>query len=76
MAQFLGPLDQQKFQHTWTHPDPRMDSLQQAVTRAVETSTKVKEDPERTFYRLWELVYDTTGLGNFSSLNKTCVHES
>ena len=69
MSQFLGPLDQQKFQHTWSHPDPRMDSLQQAVTRVVETSTKVKEDPERAFYRLWELVYDTTG-HEFSSLKK------
>jgi hypothetical protein len=69
MAQFLGSLDQQKFQHTWSHPDPRMDSLQQAVTKVVEFSTKAKEDPERTFYRLWELVYDTAGL-EFASLNK------
>ncbi|MEE8124292.1 MAG: CUAEP/CCAEP-tail radical SAM protein [Nitrospirales bacterium] len=69
MAQFLGSLDQQKFQHIWTHPDPRMDSLQQAVTTVVENSTKTKEDPERTFYRLWELVYDTAEL-EFSSLNK------
>ncbi len=70
MAQFLGSLNQQKFQHTWAHPDPRMDSLQQAVTKVVENSTKAKEDPEHTFYRLWELVYDTAGL-NFSALNKS-----
>jgi radical SAM superfamily enzyme YgiQ (UPF0313 family) len=70
MAKFLGSLDQQKFQHTWAHPDPRMDSLQQAVTKVVENSTKANEDPERTFYRLWELVYDTAGL-EFASLNKT-----
>ena len=70
MAQFLGSLNQQKFQHTWAHPDPRMDSLQQAVTKVVENSTKAKEDPEHTFYRLWELVYDTAGL-SFASLNKT-----
>ncbi|NKB80919.1 MAG: radical SAM protein [Nitrospirales bacterium] len=69
IAQFLGSLDQEKFQHTWTHPDPRMDSLQRAVTMVVENSTKTKEDPECTFYRLWELVYDTAGL-EFSSLNK------
>jgi len=69
IAQFLGELDQQKFQHTWSHPDPRMDSLQKAVTKIVEHSTKAKEDPEYTFYRLWELVYDTAGL-KFSSLNK------
>ena len=69
MAQFLGSLDQQKFQHTWSHPDPRMDSLQQAVTKVVEYSTKGKEDSERTFYRLWELMYDTAGL-EFASSNK------
>lgn len=70
MAQFLGSLDQQKFQHTWAHPDPRMDSLQQAVTKVVENNAKANGDPERTFYRLWELVYVTAGL-EFSSLNKT-----
>ena len=69
MSQFLGLLDQQKFQHIWTHPAPRMDSLQKAVTKTVENSTKAKEDPERTFYRLWEIVYDTVGL-EFASLNK------
>ncbi|WP_447971037.1 CUAEP/CCAEP-tail radical SAM (seleno)protein [Nitrospira sp. M1] len=70
MSQFLGSLDQQKFQHTWTHPDPRMDQLQQSVTKVVEDSTKMKEDPAQTFYRLWELVYNTAEL-EFSSLHKT-----
>ena len=73
--QFLGVLDQQKFQHIWTHPDPRMDSLQQAVTKVVENSTTLKEDPEQTFYRLWELVYDTAGL-DFSALNKSVSQNS
>ena len=67
-------LDQEKFQHTWTHPDPRMDSLQRAVTMVVENSTKTKEDPECTFYRLWELVYDTAGL-EFSVIEQSRVHE-
>ncbi|MEC4675229.1 MAG: CUAEP/CCAEP-tail radical SAM protein, partial [Nitrospirota bacterium] len=75
MAQFLGSLNQQKFQHTWTHPDPRMDSLQQAVTKVVENTTKTKEDPERTFYRLWELTYDTAKM-EFSSINKTASMNS
>ncbi len=69
MAQFMGSLDQQKFQHIWTHPDPRMDSLQKAVTKVVENNTKAKEDPECTFYRVWELVYATTGR-EWSSMNK------
>ena len=70
MAQFVGSLDQQKFQHTWTHPDPRMDPLQQAVSGIVEEGAKTEEDPEHTFYRVWELVCGTAGLP-FSSLNKT-----
>jgi radical SAM superfamily enzyme YgiQ (UPF0313 family) len=70
ITQFLGSLDQKKFQHMWTHPDLRMDSLQQAVTRIVEEGTKTEQDPEQTFYRLWELVHDTAGLP-FSTLNKT-----
>ncbi|WP_454063023.1 CUAEP/CCAEP-tail radical SAM (seleno)protein [Candidatus Nitrospira salsa] len=69
MAQFLGSLDQEKFQHKWSHPDPRMDSLQQSVSKVVEESTKTKEDSEQTFYRLWELVYDTAGL-DFSLSDK------
>ncbi len=70
ILQFLGSLNQQKFQHTWNHPDPRMDSLPQSVAKVVESSAKMKEDLEHTFYRLWELVYDSAGL-EFSSLHKT-----
>lgn len=70
ISEFLRELDQSKFQWRWIHPDPRMDPLQQAVTRMVEEGAKTGEDPERTFFRLWELVYDTAGL-TFSSLNKT-----
>jgi len=70
MGRFLGSLDQQKFQHTWTHPDPRMDPLQRAVSKIVEEGAKTEEDPEHTFYRVWELVLGAAGLP-FSSLNKT-----
>jgi radical SAM superfamily enzyme YgiQ (UPF0313 family) len=70
ISEFIRELDQTNFQWRWTHPDPRMDPLQQAVTKIVEEGAKTGEDSERIFFRLWELVYDTAGL-TFSSLNKT-----
>ncbi len=70
ISEYIARLDQENFQFTWTHPDPRMDPLQQAVTRVVEEGANTEEDPERTFYRLWELVCDTAGV-ECSSLNKT-----
>jgi len=70
ISKWIGRLDQEKFQFTWVHPDPRMDSLQQAVTRVVEEGAQNGEDSEKTFFRLWELVCETAGF-EFSSLNKT-----
>jgi hypothetical protein len=52
---FLGPLDQAAFTYHWTHPDPRMDALHQAVTALVEEATRADEDPALTFYRVREL---------------------
>jgi radical SAM superfamily enzyme YgiQ (UPF0313 family) len=49
---FLGSLDQAAFSYRWTHPDPRMDALQQAATQLVEEATKADEDPALTFQRL------------------------
>ncbi len=70
ISECIDRLDQENFQFIWTHPDPRMDPLQQAVTRVVEEGAQIEEDPERTFYRLWELVCNTAGV-EFSSHNKT-----
>jgi radical SAM superfamily enzyme YgiQ (UPF0313 family) len=49
---FLGPLDQAAFSYQWTHPDPRMDELHQAVTQLVEAAAKADEDPSLTFQRV------------------------
>jgi radical SAM superfamily enzyme YgiQ (UPF0313 family) len=55
MQPFLGPLDQAAFTYRWTHPDARMDTLQQAATRLVEAATQQDEDPALTFDRLRSL---------------------
>jgi radical SAM superfamily enzyme YgiQ (UPF0313 family) len=49
---FLGPLDQGAFIYQWTHPDPRMDELHQAVTHYVEKAAQADEDPALTFLRV------------------------
>ena len=55
MRPHLGPLIQEKFTYQWTHPDPRMDTLQNAMSKTVEEATKAEEDPAIIFYRLKEL---------------------
>ena len=55
----LGALDQAAFIHRWTHPDPRMDVLQRAASRLVETAGNA--DPTSTFYRLKALARATAG---------------
>jgi len=49
---YIGPLDQKSFTYRWAHPDPRMDSLHNAVSAAVERATQNGEDGVVTFYRV------------------------
>jgi radical SAM superfamily enzyme YgiQ (UPF0313 family) len=57
---YLGLLDQASFSHRWTHPDPRMDRLQQEASRLAEASAG--EDAAITFHRLKALAHATAGL--------------
>ncbi len=58
----LGPLDQASFSYRWTHPDPRMDRLQQEASRLVEAATQAGEDAGVTFYRLKALAGAVLGV--------------
>jgi hypothetical protein len=49
---FLGPLVEDAFYYRWTHPDPRMDTLQGEVTRLVEEAAGQGEDAMVTFRRV------------------------
>ncbi|MBI4590178.1 MAG: radical SAM protein [Candidatus Rokubacteria bacterium] len=51
----LGPLDQAAFSYRWTHPDPRMDRLQEEASRLVGAAATAEEDPGVTFFRLRDL---------------------
>jgi radical SAM superfamily enzyme YgiQ (UPF0313 family) len=61
MKPFLGPLDQATFTYRWTHPDPRMDELQEKVSGAVEQMTQSQETTFAIFESVRELAYAARG---------------
>ena len=55
----LGRLVQKDFVYTWQHSDPKVDALQQQVSRVAEEAANSGEDPATTFYRIKELTVAT-----------------
>ncbi len=53
----FGPLDPEALSHSWTHPDPRMDELQRAIARQVESAARTGEPSEQTFAAIRGLAY-------------------
>jgi radical SAM superfamily enzyme YgiQ (UPF0313 family) len=61
MRPFLGPLDHASFTYRWTHPDPRMDELQERVSGVVEEMTQSQETTFAIFERVRQLAYAACG---------------
>jgi radical SAM superfamily enzyme YgiQ (UPF0313 family) len=57
----LGRLVPGDFYYEWTHPDPSVDRLQQAVTALVEDATARGEDPAVTFGSIGTLAEGAAG---------------
>ena len=62
MRPHLGRLVAESFYHEWTHPDPRMDMLQRAVSQAAAAAADRREDPAATFYTVRGLAGVAAGL--------------
>lgn len=62
MRPYLGALDPATFSYRWTHTDPRMDSLHQTVSAAVERATRANMDPEMIFHQLRSLARAALGV--------------
>jgi hypothetical protein len=45
--------------HTWRHPDPRVDALQQDLERLV--GSRLNAPRGEVFARVWDLAYTATG---------------
>jgi radical SAM superfamily enzyme YgiQ (UPF0313 family) len=66
MQPHLEQLEQASFYYRWTHPDPRMDRLHEAVSALVEADAQAGGDPADTFYRIWALAADVRGASALS----------
>jgi len=62
MLPHLGGLVADAFYYEWTHPDPRMDVLQTAVSTAVAAAADRREDAGLTFQRVRALADETAGM--------------
>lgn len=58
---WLGELDAANFTYRWAHPDPRMDTLQQAVARLAERAGEDVE-PYALFHQVEVLAYKAADL--------------
>jgi hypothetical protein len=52
MRAHLGSLEEATLSYRWTHPDPRMDHLQEAAAAAVTEDAERGSDPAATFGRI------------------------
>ena len=64
IGRFLGTLNRSEFQYRWSHTDPRMDRLYQAVTEAIQMSTQEAKEPEILFLELRTLAYKIADQGS------------
>lgn len=62
MRPHLGELVEADFYYRWTHPDPRMQDLQAAVSAAVAEAAERSEDAAVTFQRIRRLAGEAVGL--------------
>ena len=62
MRPHLGALVAESFCYEWTHPDPRMDALQRAVSEAVAAAADRREDPALTFQTVRALADQAAGV--------------
>jgi radical SAM superfamily enzyme YgiQ (UPF0313 family) len=61
MRVHLGTLVEGAFAHSWSHPDPRMDTLQPAVARVVEAAAEAHADDVETFDHVRGLADEAIG---------------
>jgi radical SAM superfamily enzyme YgiQ (UPF0313 family) len=59
---FLGALVKDQFHHSWTHPDPRMETLHRGVSAVVAQAADGREDAAVTFQRVRELADRAAGV--------------
>ena len=62
MMPFLGVFERETLSYRWTHPDPRMDRLQEAVAAVVAEAADRGEEAPATFDRARRLADEAAGI--------------
>jgi len=68
MRPYLGELAEAELSYRWTHPDPRMETLHQAVAAAVTRAAERQEDAAVTFATVRDLADAAAGAPRRSAL--------
>lgn len=55
-AALAGPFDPVRFSHSWSHPDPAMDDLQERLAAISSAAADQESPPEETFLAMAALV--------------------
>ena len=61
LAPYAGDFQPETFSYRWSHPDPRMDTLQLAVAARVEEAAASGEEPEATLASIERLALRAAG---------------
>jgi radical SAM superfamily enzyme YgiQ (UPF0313 family) len=54
----MGEFDEQHLAYPWVHSDPRVDQLQQAALREIQTGQSRAETRRQIFQRIWEAAHN------------------
>ena len=73
MRPHLGRLVAESFYYEWTHPDPRMDALQAAVSHLVAAAADGREDAAETFQAVRTLADEAAGVASRPMLTKAAA---
>ena len=58
---WLGGLDAERFTYRWSHPDPRLDRLQEMIAALVEAAAAGGESARTTFAAIWKAAFTAAG---------------
>jgi hypothetical protein len=62
VAGLVGPFDPARLTHTWKHPDPAMDVLQEQLAAIANNAASNQESAAETFLRMGALAAPGRGL--------------
>jgi radical SAM superfamily enzyme YgiQ (UPF0313 family) len=64
VRELVGEFDAPSLAYPWTHPDPRVDQLYEAVMTEVKESMRGSASRPETFARVWQVAYPAAHPGS------------